>query len=45
MLCSQNKDLYTACDNGDVAEVETCLSRGGDVNYHNEDEVSCVSLW
>ena len=31
---------------GDVIEVETLLSRGGDVNYHNEDSlVSCVSLW
>ena len=45
MLCSQNKDLYTACEDGDVVEVETLLSRGGDPNYHNEDEVSCVSLW
>ena len=45
MLCSQNEVLYTACDNGDVAEVETFLLHGGDINYHNEDDVSCVSLW
>ena len=32
-VCSQNEDLYTACDNGDVSEVKKLLSRGGDVNY------------
>ena len=43
MLCSQNKDLWTACENSDVAEVKRLLSRGGDVNNH-EGVVSCVSL-
>ena len=42
MLCSQNKDLYTACENGDVVEVKKLLSLGGDINYHNEDSELCV---
>ena len=46
MLCSQNKDLNIACSGGNVVEVKRFLSRGADVNYHNEDSlVSCVSLW
>ena len=45
MLCSQNEELWTACVRGDVVEVEKLLSLGGDINYHNEDSVSCVSLW
>ena len=46
-VCSQNEDLYTACERGDVSEVKKLLSRGGDVNYHTTrlHEVSCVSLW
>ena len=45
MLCSQNVDLYTACVNGDVAEVETLLLQGANVDYHDQikDYVSCVS--
>ena len=39
MLCSQNEDLNTACEDGDVAEVKRLLSLGGDVN-NNEGPVS-----
>ena len=44
MLWSQNKDLWRACANGDVAEVKGLISLGGDVNSCGGN-VSCVSLW
>ena len=43
MLCSQNEELYTACERGRVAEVERLLSRGGDVSYHS-GLVSCLHV-
>ena len=46
MLCSQNKDLYSACKDGKVTRVKELLSLGADPNHHStgEDEVSCVWL-
>ena len=44
MLCSQNEDLYKACQRGDVTRVKELLSRGAYLNYHNPGDVSCVWL-
>ena len=44
MLCSQNKDLWDACRDGNVAGVKRLLSQGADPNHHSTGrcEVSCV---
>ena len=46
MLCSQNEDLYRACEDGNVAGVKRLLSKGADPNHRHLGsdlfEVSCV---
>ena len=46
MLCSQNKDLWDACDSGNVTRVKRLLSEGADPNHHRPGtgvfDVSCV---
>ena len=48
MLCSQNKDLWDACEDGNVAGVKRLLSEGADPNHHHPGtgllDVSCVIL-
>ena len=45
MLYSQNKELYRACNDGNVSKVSELISKGAQVNYHHPDEynVSIVS--
>ena len=47
MLYSQNRELYRACDDGNVSRVSELISKGAQVNYHNPDpgysNVSIVS--
>ena len=44
MLYSQNKELYWACNDGDVSRVSELLSRGAHVNYRDPStNVSIVS--
>ena len=45
MLYSQNKELWSACRDGDVSRVSELLEKGAQVNYHHPDvaNVSIVS--
>ena len=45
MFYSQNKELWSACYDGNVSEAKELLDRGAHVNYHNPDylNVSIVS--
>ena len=44
VLYSQNKELYRACEDGDVSRVSELLTRGAHVNYHESVfNVSIVS--
>ena len=45
MLCSQNKNLYHACEDENVTQVRRLLSQGADLNHHStagQYDVSCV---
>ena len=44
VLYSQNKELYDACDDGDVSKAKELIDRGAHVNYHNPDINSKVSI-
>ena len=47
MMCvvfyPQNRELYGACERGDLSRVQQLLDEGASVNYQNPDFVSCVS--
>ena len=45
MFYSQNKELYSACEAGDVRKAKELLDRGAHVNYHHPygNKVSIVS--
>ena len=38
VLYSQNKELYRACDDGNVSRVSDLITKRAQVNYHHPDQ-------
>ena len=44
MFYSQNKELWSACEYGNVHKAKELLDRGAHVNYHNPADFFKVSI-